>query len=507
MPSVAAQGLVQTSGAAYPVVTALSGAVAIASKQAYGTFANTSGGDNSPACDAIKDTLLAAGWSLAQPIQAAGFLFAPFGWGATGFLRTILILTYDGITTTYKYYDPSFESPTDHTSIWVPIGGTSAASQQNLVLAININSAAVVLASIYDATHILLTAIPVGTLGNYIEVGGTGSTSVGQTLGGGGWQLKSSTQIKDFGYGNTAQFTITATTNPPGTPERVWIQVTCASYTVSFILRYGGWQMIADNYQAAFFCNQAFEAGDSFIFNSYLWLSALYIDPATLPGLTFSAFIMQTGNLPVTTSLGAGGGMTIDCFVNAYHSTTTQGQQGWSIAMYHSEGGKIQDPTGLPMIVQPWVMMPAGYVAESRMCGQVFDCFAWTEQASLLQQAAQQNANYRCVASQASPTGSLWIKTGEITNTGQPSASNPPHLNPTSAAGTGDVGASNPQTGTLVLQQGTANFDSSWIGKTIEIDGGSYTVTAVPSSTVLSFQPPPPSSLLGAIGISWSFNQ
>src|SRR5271155_3099850 len=194
---VTAQGAAQTSGTGFPVQTLLNGTVVATSVQAFGFFETPNNIPNQPAADQVKDTLLAAGWTLIQTIQAVGGVSAPFGWGYVGAAYgPLLSVTYGIVAIQFAYYNPAGGPPPFEPGVsWVATGTSSGISQTNLVNAINGELSAVLTAVADSPFHITLTATPPGTLGNNIVLGGFGSVSITQNPTGGGWKLKSRSQF------------------------------------------------------------------------------------------------------------------------------------------------------------------------------------------------------------------------------------------------------------------------------------------------------------------------
>jgi hypothetical protein len=262
----------------------------------------------------------------------------------------------------------------------------------------------------------------------------------------------------------------------------------------------GGWSLIADDFQACFYSTEPFHDGDVFVFNSFLWASALYI-PATIP-LPSASFVMQADPLAGTQpTLGVPNNMAVTSFVDGSPFSSSVGQQGWSIGMYHSEGGMVADPLGAALNQTPWVFLPDGS-GESRICGQLIDCLASSEPQPYTQQFVVSNYNYRVIATQDIPPGSLLLSTGEVSNTGTASGSNPPTPSPThpappsSAVGVGDVNASSPYAGFMSITSTTAPPDVTWVGKTIIIGLAagptSFTITGASlGDSDITFTPAP----------------
>jgi len=506
MPAATAQGPAQCSGSAFANATTADGSVVLAPHFAYGIFTTSDATPNNAAADLVRNTLLAAGWTLSRNIQAVGYINAPFGWGFTAVYNTvvtIIIPTSSGPAIYhYVFYDPTTQAaPTGLDVVPVIVGATSAASQANLLAHISAGFGAggALTAVASGPNQITITSKLVGTLGNAIQLIGNGSNSTGVNPSDGGWELQSRTQHGVFGLGNTAQILITATTGVAS--NRLALSATIGGVTIGFNPEAGGWSLIADDFQCCFFSLMPFHAGDIYVFNSFLWASTLYIPP-NIP-LSFAGFIMQANSVSTSIpSLGAPNGNAVDSFVGGYHTSGSVGQQGWSIGMYHSESGMVADPTGTAILQTPHVFLPCGYNGESRICGQLFDALASSGPNTYAEQFTIANYNYRVIATQTDPPGSLFLCTGEVSNAGTASGSNPKAPSPThpappqSAVGSGDVSDVSPYTGQMAIISSTSVPDSTWVGRTIIIGLASgptsFTVTLVPSASEIEFTPAAP---------------
>ena len=525
--SLAANGLTRASGTASASVTAVNGAVQVAPHQAYGIFFTGTGAD-SAAADAIRDTLLAAGWTLAATLQAVGSLNAPFGWGYTAPAgdNTPVVITYPtafGVSTgIFVFYDPTTQlAPTGPDVIPVIVGSNSVASQLKLLAAINgFGGVTAVTAGPYA---IVVTADAAGTLGNLVTVTGNGSNSTGGNPTGGGWVLQSRSQQQATRAGNTASviasiypggggrleidLNIGGTINLPSIGGAGGNPVVGGS-TIEWPTEAGAWQMIADDFGAIFWSLTPFHGGDIRVANNFLWGTTLYI-PASIP-LDYAAFVMTTDqDAQATPTLGANNNMVVYCFAAGTNATVNPGQQGWSIGMYHSEGGAIADPTGAALLQVPYVFMPCGYNAESRICGQLWDTVASSQPEMFGQQFTIQGAAYRAIAAQSNPPGTLLMLSGETTNTGATgSASNPPAPTPTkpappaSAVGLGNVAINSPYFGSLASLSATQPFSSLLLGTPIIIGGVTYNVAYYTSPAFILFSPAPPAA---ALNVPYSF--
>jgi hypothetical protein len=516
-----AQGIAQCSGQAFALATTANGSVVLAPHQAFGIFVVTNAEQDNAAADLVRDTLLAAGWTLKTNIQAVGYITAPFGWGYTGLYGNVVTITYPPLLyyAVFVFYDPLTQQiPTGVNVVPVVAGSTSALSQANLILAIgqvapgSPNSlesiGAVVVAAANGPDQIILTAVPVGTLGNSITVAGNDSNSLGQAPSGGGWELSSRSQAQVFGAGNTAQILITATTGADS--NLLQLSATIAGVTVDMAPEIGGWFLIADDFQAFFFTGSG---GPS----SFFWASSLCIPPS-IP-LSFAAFILQAnGDTGSDPTLGTPNSALVNSFVEGIHTVVANvGQQSFSIGMYHAEGSgaMVVDPTGTAVLQTPWVFLPCGYNSESRICGQLFDCLACSGPNPFTQQFTVAGYNYRVIASQTSPPGSLLMSTGEVANTGTASSSNPPTPSPThpappsSAVGSGDVSDQSPYVGQMAIISSTSVPDSSWVGLTIIIGLAagptSFTITGA-SAGELTFTPAPIPPIAGGITYNAPFS-
>lgn len=501
--ATSAQGVASCSGVAYPVVTQLQGSVYVAPHKAIGSFQTPNLILNDPACDSILFTLLAANWTMLPPIQATASIFAPFGWGYVG--PVVFVGASSGVV--YVYYDPTTGPPPSgnigaYVIIPVPTGSTGAISQGNLVAELNMGGLGFT-AVISSSTSIAITANAPGTAGDGIVLSGTGARYIANTTSGGGWVVQSRSQFDMYGTGNATRIKLTITTGAPGVPTRLYLTAEINSVSVSFPAQASGqWFVMADDFQAVFVSQAPFGAGDIFVFNDFLWIATAYV-PGGVP-VSDAAWISQNANRPSVSGTGSGG-LQVDMFLNGSHTVATQEQQGWSLGMFHVEQSTNEDPLGQALIQPPYVFLYDPGVSQSRIVGYVWDSFLTSIPQPMLQQFNQANDQYRVIATQSiAQEGSLLLMTAEIDNVGTPASQNPPVTNPTSAVGLGDVGFVSPTTGDLSQTSGTASFSVSWVGDPIQIDGATYTITAVPSTTVLQFQPPPPSALLQ---VPWSFNQ
>jgi hypothetical protein len=531
MPTTSAQGLAQNSGYAFAQATAAGGAIVIAPHQAFGVFSTDDASPNSLSADLVKNTLLAAGWSMPGTLQAVGSIFGPFGWGYTGFQADVVTITYQLHTWIFAFYDPTVgPAPSGVDVIPVLIGPSSAASQLLLITALN--GLGFLTAAANGPDQIDLTAKVAGTLGNSITATGNGSVSTAVSCSGGGWILQSKSQVAVFGApGNSASIILSVA---PGVgfggnrlafainvggvvqPTLGGSNIVTGGVSIPFEPEKSGatqWGLIADDFGALFYCLAPFHAGDVFVFDSFLWMTSLCIQPVVPLG--YSAFVMQSpGTIAAFPSLGASNNMTVDSWVGpdyagSYHATGGIGQRGWSIGMYHSEGGMVADPMGSPVLQTPWVFLPVGYIGESRICGQLFDSLVSSGPNNYTQQFTIAGYNYRVIASQTFPPGSLFLSTGEVSNTGAASSSNPKQPSPThptapeSTVGLGNVSIDpSGYLGILVSNSATNPFTSAMLGDPIVIAGVSYNVGVYDSAVQIKFNPPPPAA---ALNVPYSF--
>jgi len=533
-----AQGLSQCGGIAFPAVLKLNGAVQPAPHRGFGTFESLPTSIIDQQVDLVRDILLSANWTMESPVQAQVVLSGFLGtWGYTGFLSNVCQIRAPklGFGAAFVYYDPRNVAPSgfiDGLPIWpVSIGASNALSQQSLVN--SINGSTILQASILDANSILITAKPAGTLGDGIQVEGQGSISTGGTTSGGGWVLKSRASYSPLtNQGNTAQITLTVQTSTLAVRNAPMI-ITAKIGGVPIQMpmqQSANWYLMADDYQCCFISTAGAHGGDIYEFNNYLWACVPYI-PSNV-SLNFAGFVMQPANGGfITPSIGAAGGMTIDCWVGGTHVTTGPGQTGWSIVCLHSEhaANPIVDRLGEQVMQPAYVMMPVSYTpSQSRVIGIIPDAFVVSQTYGLLVQQSQATDNYRAIAEQSGPPGTLFLMTAEVNNIATPAGAtsgNPPKANPQLAAGVADVMEillpPPPNTGFLtqapvVDSDGNVTwpFDLAWMARPININGSNYTVTNVVAGTlapgqttvagtgaVLWFTPAPPGT---AFGVPWS---
>lgn len=500
--SASGQGSVHASGSAGAHVAL--GPVLEAPERGYAIFSTPVSDPavtGSKSCDTVRDTLLKAGWIWTGNVQASVTLAAPFGWGFTSFQRDVTNIGDGTRGIAFFFYDPRVEDPPTG---WlggitggyliqaVPAATSSAVSELNLVNAINLSAAGVV-ATIQDANTILLTAKPIGTQGNGIQVQGNGSISVGGTTTGGGWVLQSRSQTSVEFFGNQADIQLTVQTGAAGNGN-VQLVLVINGTTTTFPLGSYQWRLIADTYQACFMGIEFLGGEDIYSANNYLWCATPMCDSADGSAHVSNAAFIGSGT-GFSSSLGDGNAHNnVQSWVNGTYLNGGQGTA-WAMAMLHSEAGVITDLSDQVLIQKARVALKAS--AGLRFVGYVGNAFVSSAPATVGEQIAQLSAYFRCVASQNNPPGSVWLMTAETTGD-TPTGSGTP--TPKNAVGIGNVVLGGSGSFSILTSTNGDPFDRSMVGKTLTItgipqpspvaNGQSYTVIAVADATHLNFDNP-----------------
>lgn len=359
---------------------------------------------SSYSCDNILAALVSVGWVPAGSVQATGYLIAPFGFGYSGFQG--LVCELGGCA--YVYYDPTSQSPPNgyiNGNVVVPVSNQGN-PQANLIIALNVYSSFLASAS-GGNTIVFLSKLP-GTAGNNIVIGGqpSGSVSIGSISNGGGWIVQSPPLLP-----NTAQITLQINTIPGDNTVELTITIG-GLVSAPWGLRPGTqWHMAATNYQAVFYNLDPY-GGVGNVFHTFLWACTPVIDSSQVLSLghpPFAAFLEKSSDYGGSSTLGNTNLMGVDMWVGGDHTSSDQGQTGWSILTNHSEAAPITDPVGNAVFNSAYVMMYSPPAAESRLIGYVPDCFCSSSLNVFSVQTIQELYTWVCIATQATPPGSLWM--------------------------------------------------------------------------------------------------
>lgn len=468
-----------------PTPISLNGIVLSAQHRAFNEF-STVAGSESAGVDRVRDTLIKAGWTYLSDVKATCTLFAPFGWGYTGFQANVVTIS----GTHFVFYDPRFDDTPSGPNVY-PVdnaSGSSPGAQANLASAISSVGFSV---SIVDEFSLLMTSTLEGTHGNDIPVQAQGSISVAPAAtSGGGWVLESLSQFIEYGIGNSYKLRLTVRNGAPSGTTQILAEV-IGKASVPYFMGQGTWKLYANEF-TAYFREIAFhETFDIYGNNNFIWASLLLV-PDIFPSVD-CGFIAQGNGFP--TSLGQGNAFNIVVTVaNNVVFSTQQGQGGWSINIYHNETETILDVVRRGLLQPALVSMPCE-AGEARILGCIPDAFMTSEVVTLEQQVFMGNVYYRSIEASATPTtGTLFLGTGEAH--GNPVA---PPATPQFAVGIGNIDV----TGGVLTRQSGDSWTGVHIGSTVKIlfDNSTHTVTGISGNT-LTMVPPGPTNTQSLIQIS-----
>jgi hypothetical protein len=246
--------------------------------QIAGLVGISGGGDmNSLAVNAIKDCLVAAGWTLdptAGP-RAAGGLFLTIPLPVIGFGGTEFVCNWLG--TTYYVFDPANPPHVFPVGIPVAAGGTAADTAKSVAAAM---SSTTWKWSYVNDTNLSVTSTAQGT--NYNGFSGSGRFGAGVSTTNGGWNLISQAangisqiQVSVYGGGQSSGANVDITLNGH------LIQNDLAS----LVFGERDYFLMANEYQFFFFGGTNNDSSPS------LFACAPYVNPTYAAGLGYTAFV------------------------------------------------------------------------------------------------------------------------------------------------------------------------------------------------------------------------